>query len=189
MEGERREVDLTRAWQQQPRDGEIMLSDIQARASALERRMHGQNRLTAAVVAVVVIGNALQMTGALSIAGRFGMGLLLLALVFTMYRYGKLRGAWTLQADLGPQQSAAFYRAQLARHRDAMKAFWWEYALPFAPGLIIVIGERAANEPRSPTQYAVLALLFAVLIAAIGWVNGRAARRIQVEIDEIDRAV
>jgi hypothetical protein len=189
MESNRREPDISRAWRQQARESEILLSDIQARAAALERRIHGQNRLTAVVVAVVVIGNALQMTGVLSIAGRFGTGLLLLALIFVMYRYGRIRGAWTSRGDLGPQQSAAFYRAQLVRHRDAMKAFWWEYALPFAPGLVIVIGERAANEPRSPAQYAVLAVVFAALIAAIGWFNGRAARRIQEEIDEIDRVV
>jgi hypothetical protein len=188
MDSERLEPNISQAWRQQARENEMRPGDIQARAAALERRMLAQNRLAAVAVAVVVIGNALQMTGALSIAGRFGTGLLLLALIFVMYRYGKVRGAWTLQGDLGPQQSAAFYRAQLVRHRDAMKAFWWEYALPFAPGLLIVIGERAANEPRSPAQYAVLALVFAALIAAIGWVNGRAARKIQAEIDEIDRA-
>ncbi|MBI4264955.1 MAG: hypothetical protein HY657_11315 [Acidobacteria bacterium] len=141
----------------------------------------------AVVVAIVVIGNVLQMTGALSVAGRFGTGLLLLALMFVMYRYGKVRGAGALPGDLGPQQSAAFYRAQLVRHRDALRTFRWEYALPFTPGLIIVIGERAANPPSSPAQYAVLALLFAALIAAIGWFNSRAARKIQAEIDEIDR--
>jgi hypothetical protein len=189
MEGERREAHLSHAWRQQARESGMTLKDIQARAAAFERRMHRQTRLTAVVVAIVVIGNALQMTGALSVAGRFGTGLLLLALILVMYRHGKVRGAGTLPGDPGPQQSVAFYRAQLVRHRDALRRFWWEYALPFAPGLIIVIGERAANRPRSPAQYAVLALLFAALIAAIGWFNSRAARKIQAEIDELDRAV
>ena len=189
MQSEQREANISQAWRQQARESGITLGDIQARAAAFERRKQRQNRLTAVVVAIVVIGNALQMTGALSVAGRFGTGLLLLALIFVMYRYGKMRGAWTLPGDFGQQQSAAFYRAQLVRHRDAMRNFWWEYALPFGPGLIIVIGERAANRPRSPAQYAVLALVFAVLIASIGWFNSRAARRIQTEIDEIDRVI
>jgi hypothetical protein len=189
MKGEEREANVWQAWRQQARERGMTLGDIPARAAAFDRRMQGQNRLTALVVAVVVIGIALQMTGALSVAGRFGTGLLLLALTFVMYRYGKVRGAWTPPADFAPQQSAAFYRAQLVRHRNAMRNFWWEYALPFAPGLIIVIGERAANRPRSPAQYGVLALVFAVLILAIGWFNSRAARQIQAEIDEIDRAV
>jgi hypothetical protein len=188
MESERPpEPHISHAWRQQAREREISPSDIQARAVMLERRMVGQSRLAAIVVAVVVIGTALQMTGVLSVAGRFGTGLLMLALIFVMYRYGKVRGAWMSQGDAGSQPSAVFYRAQLVRHRDAMRAFWWEYALPFAPGLVIVIGERAANEPASPAHYAVLALAFAMLIMAIGWFNTRAARKIQAEIDEIDR--
>ena len=189
MEGEQRATNIAQAWRSQARESGMTLGDIQARAAAFERRMRRQSRLTAVVVAVVVIGNALQMGGGLSVAGRFGTGLLMLALIFGMYRYGKSRGAWTLPGDLGPQQSAAFYRAQLIRHRDAMRNFWWEYALPFAPGLIIVVGEHAANSPLTPPEYALVALVFAVLVATIGWFNSRAARKVQAEIDEIDRAV
>jgi hypothetical protein len=176
---------IERTWRNQPRDEMLTLDDVRARAAAFDHSLRSQSRLTSIVIAVVIIGNMVQMAGVMSIAGRIGIGLILLATTFVAYRFGRVRGEGPLPADLGLQQSVSFYRAQLTRHRNAVKNFWWEYALPFAPGLVIVIAERGANRPGTTSQYGALAAVFAVLIAGTAWFNYREARRIQSEIDAL----
>ena len=179
------EAVIARAWRSQPRDAPLTLNEVRARAAAFDHRLRSQSRLTAVVIAIVIVGNTVQMAGVMSVAGRIGIGLILLATTLAVYRFGRVRGEGLLPADLGLQQSVSFYRAQLTRHRDAVKNFWWEYALPFVPGLLIVIAERGANRPPTPWQYGALAAVFAVLIAGIAWFNGREARKIQSEIDAL----
>ena len=189
MESDRPDIDMRDAWRQQPREEPMTLGNIQARAGKFDTRMRGQNRLTAIAIAVVVIGNAIQLSGMVSLMTRVGTGLILLAVVFVMYRYGRVRGTGPMPVDLGVQQSLAFYRAQIVRHRDAVKNFWWEYALPFVPGIVLSLAGRATERPRSPMEYALLVVVFALVIGGIRWFNTREASRLQAEIDELDRAM
>jgi len=83
-----------------------------------------------------------------------------------------------------------FLRGQFVRQRDALRAIFWWYILPFIPGLVLVTignwfdpdyGKSAPTEARVLVSGSLVAV-----VALIWWLNQRGARRLQRKIDEID---
>ena len=181
-------ADVSRAWRAQPLEGPMTQRIIQERASALDGRTRKQNWLTAVVVAIAVIANLVQLAGGVPVVTRLGIGLMILATTFVVYRYGRAHGRESRAGDARMEQSLAFYRAQLVRQRDAVRYFWRDYALPFAPGIALTLAGRTSERIRTTGDYLVLALVFAVTIAAIFRANAREARKLQAEIDALDSA-
>jgi hypothetical protein len=159
---------------------------IQERASAFDNRTRKQNWLTAVVIGIAVILNLIQLAGGVPLLTRLGIGLMILATTFVVYRYGRAHGSGSLTGEAGIEQSLAFYRSQLVRQRDAVRNFWRDYALPFAPGIALTLAGRTSDRVRTIGDYLVLALVFAVTIAAIFWATAREARKLQAELDALD---
>ena len=80
-----------------------------------------------------------------------------------------------------------FHRAELVRQHDALRSAWFWYLAPFAPGMLLFLGRLALGYPQMPLVYRLItpALTLAYGVVWV-WINGRALRRLQAEIDDLD---
>lgn len=155
---------------------------LAAQAHRLQHTVGRRNRretVAAALVAVVFLGYAwffpywLTKLGALlNVAG---VGVML----------------WQLRrrasAQPPPEALAAsllqFHRAELARQRDALRSAWRWYVAPLVPGLVLFLcGRQIENGQWRPGVF----VATVAVLAAIVWINRRAANRLQREIDDLD---
>jgi hypothetical protein len=81
-----------------------------------------------------------------------------------------------------------FYRDELERQRNLLRRIWRWYLGPMVPGmsLLVLYGIWVAPSDRRwfRIAYAVAAAGFFWLV---GWFNQRAARRLEGQIEELDR--
>jgi uncharacterized membrane protein YfcA len=176
-----------RAWQSQPEaEAEMNASDIRVKSELFTARATAQMRLGAIALAVVVIGNILEMALESDEMERIGSGLTILAVAFVAFDYFRRKRRDSAASPSGALDSRSFYRAALLRQRAQLGQFWWRWVLPFVPGISLSVFGRSIVAPRSPGQYLVMGLLLAVLLGGIALVNRREARKIQDEIDELD---
>jgi len=175
--------DLTRLWQEQADGGEKTMVDIRLKASKFERGVYLRNLLeyTAAAVVVVAFGRIL-WTGP-GVAGRAGAALILLATAYVVYRLQRHGSTSAMPEALALTSCVEFHRAQLVRQRDLLRSVWKWYLLPFVPGLLVMLMGRAAEDPGRAVR---ATLISAVVFLGIGWLNERAARRLDREIEALD---
>jgi hypothetical protein len=81
-----------------------------------------------------------------------------------------------------------FHRGQLVRQRDLLRSVWLWYLLPFVPGLLLLLIGRAAADPGGAPRVALSAMVGVLVFLGIGWLNERAARGLDREIETLDRA-
>lgn len=86
-----------------------------------------------------------------------------------------------------------FHREQLVRQRDALRRVWLWYLAPLVPGGIlhwIAAGQAdlaKGNLVAAVATSAVGILLMVLVFGGILWLNLKAAKGLQAEIDNIDR--
>jgi hypothetical protein len=175
-----------RAWQsQRAEEAEMNASDTRVKSELLAARTTTQMRLGAMALAVVVIGNILEIALESSELERIGSGLTILAVAFVVFDYVR-RKRQNLASPSIASDSRSFYRAALLQQQAEIGQFWWRWALPFVPGLTLSLFGRSIVTPRSPGHYATMGLLLAILIGGIVLANRREGRKIQEKIDELD---
>lgn len=155
---------------------------LAAQARQLQYTVGRRNRretVAAALVAVVFLAYAwvfphwLTKLGALLTVA--GVGVML----WQLRRRASVRSApEALGASL-----LQFHRAELARQRDALRAVWRWYVAPLVPGLALFLcGRQIENGQWRPGVF----VATAAVLAGVVWLNHRAARRLQREIDDLD---
>ena len=121
---------------------------------------------------------------------QLGAAAVVLAALFVTWRLAAMGGA----SSAGDPAASWFarHRAHLVRQREMLRTVWKWYALPFVPGLTLMIaGRHAYPEFRlhELDAWVALALPTAFLAAVFGgivWLNHVAAKKLQAEIDELD---
>lgn len=97
-----------------------------------------------------------------------------------LYRRGSARPAPSADA-------LAFHRAELVRQRDALSTAWAWYLAPFVPGLGLFMVRILTAHGEAPLRFRVMLLGVTALYGVFWfWINGRARRRLQARIDELD---
>jgi hypothetical protein len=178
--------EVWRLWQQQAREEEIMpLDGIRTKAERLEAKTRRWRIVTAVLFILLLIKGALEVWIQTETLERAGDLLIMAALVYIAYRYRK----WRLAAPpvaLGRTNCLEFYRAELVRQRDLSKDSWG-FLLPFVPGVALaLLGGGFADRTTSQT---VLLVAFGVaLFLGVAWWNEHTARKLQNEIDTLDRS-
>jgi len=91
----------------------------------------------------------------------------------------------SLAADLGRANCTEFYRPELERQRDLLSSIWKWYFGPLVPGmaLFLIYGFVAAPPGRRSFQV-IYAMASVAFFWIIGWLNGRAAQRLNVQITD-----
>ena len=172
--------DLTRLWQEQADGGQTAMVDIRLKASTFERRVYRRNLLEYAAAAVVVVAFSRILWNGPGVAARVGAVLILLATTYVVYRLQRYGSTSMMPEELALTNCVEFHRAQLLRQRDLLRSVWRWYLLPFVPGLLLMLMGRAAVDPSRAMR---ATLISAVVFLGIGWLNERAARRLDDEIE------
>jgi hypothetical protein len=177
--------DVSRLWRTQTGEETPMpLHELRARAGTLGRTVRRRNLLEyAAGVAVFVLFGRLAADGDAHVFVRLGAGLVVAATVFILF-YMHAKGWVPRAAD--DEASVEYYRAELRRQRDLLRAVWWWYLLPFVPGFLLITIGRVAADPERATRVAIGTLIALLVFLGIGTLNARKAAKIQQDIDALD---
>jgi membrane protein implicated in regulation of membrane protease activity len=97
-----------------------------------------------------------------------------------------------LPKDAGLTTCIEFQRRELERQRDLLSNVWSWYLGPLIPGMAVLITAYALANPAhwkyQGVFIAAYVLFVAAVFAGIGKLNGKAARKLQRQIDELDEA-
>jgi hypothetical protein len=179
------EPDIGQMWRQQPHAGHpLSLDEIRTRASNLDARVKQWNLIGAVTVAGVLVKSAWEIWVDTDLLERAGDTLMCVALLYVIHRFWRYARAAAAPA-LGRVSCAEYYRARLVRERE-LSGEGWKYILPFVPGVALIVIGRAV-QGRPPIQLLFLFGLALLLFAAVVWVIARRTRRLEEELDALDR--
>lgn len=129
---------------------------------------------------------------------RIGSGLVIGGALFTAYELHRRASARQAPVDMARNTCLDYYISELVRQRDALRAVWVWYLLPFVPGLCVflfgltrftVAGAQSAFHPISRQVAAVFfagcAAFVGLVFFAVFKINQWAATKLQSQIDEL----
>ena len=176
--------DARSLWQGQEVEKVILTVDeVRSRAARFERRIHKRNvrEYVVGAVMIALFGHQLwrtqgwrAMPAALIIAG----------ILYVMFQLHRRASARPLPADVGLRGSLEFHRMELERQRDAARAMWHWYLLPFVPGLAAGLVVTGIDHGISATLIRV-GVFFVLVFAGIWALNQKGARRLDRRIQEL----
>jgi hypothetical protein len=177
------ERDIRRLWQGQPREEQVMsIDEIRSRAARFEQRVRRWGAVGGGLFALILVVESWQVWRTPELPERVGDLLTMAALVYYAYRIRPHMTMEAMPAGLGLTSSDEFYRTQLARQRE-LASHPWRWLVLFMPGVGLSIFGDALSQPIAQT--AAIAALGVALFLWAAWVNGRTARKLQREIDEL----
>lgn len=195
MTNESPSTDMKNVWQSQPTEPpRIRPGEVRRKMNKFERRIFWRNvrEYAAGLLVIAIFGYYEWRFDTLLV--RLGSGMIIAGTLYVMYQLHRRASTRPAPADLGSSSCIEFHRKSLERQRDALRAVWSWYLLPFVPGLaILAIGSIASQ--RAAHQGSVGHLVISILASqgiipavffAIWILNRRAADRLQTQIDELN---
>ncbi len=178
-------------WQSQKEEGiRMSVEDIRRKAGKFHNRILWRNVREYAAAVLVAVFFAFQWWQTPDFLTRAGFALIIAGmayLVWHLHRQGAARG---VPAEMGLSSGVEFFKRELERQRDLVATVWSWYLGPMMPGwvvLMVAIGRRNPGHVRHfPLFFAVFNLVAAAFFVFVGWLNQRAARKLQGKIDELD---
>jgi hypothetical protein len=191
------DADLQAIWRSQEPTLRVTLEDLQRREAKLARHVRVRNGMEYAASALVVFVFGRMLWSMPSSRGTVPVRLAIFAIfvalgyvVLQLKRHGTALPPPPSGASLADYR--AHHRASLVRQRDLLRSAWRWYVAPlFAATLLfyvavaMTVGPVLAR-PRVALLFAGLLAGTAAFYALIGWANVRVARRIQVDITNLD---
>jgi hypothetical protein len=189
---------MTKVWKSQSAEPTgISLDDVRRRARKLESRVFWRNGREYAACLLVVAAFGYYATEFEAMLIRAGCGLVIAGALFTVFRLHKMGAAREVPAELAFRTCTAFRRQELERQRDLLLGVWRWYLLPFVPGLaVFLVGLFAftMQQPHASAHRWGIAAVFgltaagcALVFAGVAKLNHWAARKLQREIEALDR--
>jgi Flp pilus assembly protein TadB len=180
-------------WQNQPTEGVHMsVAEVQAKASTFHSTILWRNLREYAASALVVLFFGIRFAYTADPFVRLGMALIIAGTCYLAWQLHVRGSSRELPRDAGISNFIDFQRSQLIRQRDMLTNLWSWYLGPLVPGLVImIVAIGRATAGRVPHIWPLTALYLGIIFAvffAIDWLNKRAARRLQHQIDELDDA-
>jgi len=171
----------------------MSVEQIQASAGSFQRRIQWRNarEYVAAIAVVVFFGWEFSRTP--DLLARIGFGLMIAGMFYMVWALLSRGSGRALPEDAGRSSFIEFRRSELVRQRDLLSSVWRWYLGPLIPGMAVLLAMSFNHAIRGGHTFPVVFVaLFAVFIAAvfagIARLNGRAARKLQRQIDELDEA-
>ena len=171
----------------------MSVEQIQASAGSFQRRIQGRNarEYVAAIAVVVFFGWELSRTP--DLLARIGFGLMIAGMFYMVWVLLSRGSGRPLPEDAGRSSFIEFQRSELVRQRDLLRGVWRWYLGPLIPGLAVLLATSFNHAIQAGHAFPVVFVaLFGVLVAAvfvgIAMLNGKAARKLQRQIDELDEA-
>jgi len=193
--------DLLNAWQQLPGEPpRFTPEELRGRISKFERTILRRNLREYFAAAFVLAVFAYYAWIFPTLLLRIGCGLLIVGTAYVITQLHRRASTRPVPVDMGLQNCLDFQRSQLANQRDALNAVWSWYLLPFVPGMaVFLIGlfqftkniTEAAGKPfhagAALLGFAIVTGCVTAIFILIGMLNHRAARKLQLQIDDLDQ--
>lgn len=179
-------------WQSQPTEGvQVSIDQIRVSARRFERKIQGRNLREYAAAIVVVAFASFEFWRAGDVVVRIGFGLMIAGTFYLIWHLLS-KGTWRpLPEDAALSSCIEFQRRQLEQQRDLLNSVWRWYLGPLIPSvamLLFAFGRANPGHLKHPALVVVPeAMFFVAVCVAIALLNGRAARRLQRQIDELDQ--
>jgi hypothetical protein len=178
--------ELKSLWKSQPLDAEtVSLDAIRGAAKGLNATILRRNRqeVFAGYLVVLIFGVFawLQETTTM----RAGCVLIILGTLVMLYQLRKRAAIGTLPTQDVAGTYVNYFRAELVRQRDAVRAIWLWGIIPAVPGVAVLVWGMAEKDPSGFPWLPMLAM-FLVPFGVVVWMNLKVARKMQHKIDEID---
>jgi len=171
-------------WQAQPTERtRFTVAEITAKAAQLEGRATRRNRreYIASAVVMAIFGAYLFLFP--NPLMRAGSVLTILAAAFISWHLHRRGTPSPAPAELGQVTSLDAYRRELVQQRDLLRGVWLWYLAPFVPGFVLF---SAGTAKRLGWGFLGMMAFFLLVFAGVGYVNYRAALRLQREIDQLN---
>jgi hypothetical protein len=179
-------------WAAQPKEEFVMsVSDIRARATALQNVVRKRNFREYAVGVVLVVFFSTAAYFAKTPLSAAACALSAVGVAFVMWCMHALgRAASERELAIASNSWASFYRQELVRQRDALRGIWTWYLGPLLPGLLLFwlsVGVKGDGGVWPWLMAAGGLVLTGVVFVAIANANIRAADELQAEIETLDQ--
>lgn len=187
--------DLEALWREQPSEPpRISLEEFRNKMHRFERKIFWRNLREYVAGAVVLAAFGYYEWRFPALLLRIGSTLTIIGTLYVMYQLHRRASSRPSPAELGLKPCIEYHRRELERQRDALRAVWSWYLLPFVPGMIVFFAGMMANQVKAhpglflPTVigYGVPAAIVAALFFAVWKLNQWSAKKLQVRIDELD---
>ena len=180
--------EFRKLWQNQEVEPiRISIDELRTKAAKFQRRILWRNaREQVACLFVVLMFGAMCVKAPQTVL-RIACVLVIGGAIYIAWHIHVWGRPTSLPADMGRANCAEFYRRELEGQRDLLSSIWKWYLGPLAPGMaVFVIYGIVASPPQRrwfPVAYAISAL---AMFWIIGHINQRAAKRLAVQISELD---
>lgn len=181
-------------WQNQPQDDFTMsIEDIRLKASKFQGTISARNMRELVVGAILLVVFGIFAWTAKSPLDQAAELLSAAGVAFIMWQLMRQARAATIDEVCLVTDWAQFHRAQLVRQRDALRGVWVWYLAPLVPGGVlhwIAVSQADLAKGNLIAALASTGLGILVMVLVFGgilWLNLKAAKGIQAEIDKIDR--
>jgi hypothetical protein len=177
------EQDIQRLWHDQPREEHVMpIDEIRSRAERFNQKVRRWGVSGGVLFVLIIVVEGWQVWRETELPERVGDLLTVAALIYWAYLARPYMTTQAMPSGLGLTSSVDFYRTQLARQRD-LASHPWRWLVLFVPGVGLSLFGDALSQPVAQT--AAIAAFGVALFLWAAWVNGRTARKLQREIDEL----
>jgi hypothetical protein len=199
--GKNPEQELQELWQSQElKGGRMSVEQIRVKAGSFEKKVRLRNGIEYSAAVIVLSSFGYQTFTAENIFMRVGAFLTVLATLFVVYVLHTRGSAQNLPEELGRSASLDFHRSSLVRQRNLLQGIWRWYLLPFVPGvaftffgfavrdgLILNQASPASEQGAGSLGILVVLVLFIAVFLFAARLNKRYARKLQAEIDALDK--
>ena len=159
--------------------------ELRRMADVLRRTIRRRNLLEYVAGAIAIAGSCFNIWLFADVLTRVASVVTLAGICTVLWQLHR-RGSMQAPPESLGQFGLRSYRTQLVRQRDALRSVWLWYILPLLPGYELFIWARRLAMAMSGGGWWIYALMPA-LGAAVVALNLYGARRLQHEIDRLDR--
>lgn len=170
----------------------MSLADIHDRAERFQRRIRWRNAIEHMAGVIVVFAFSAIALATPDWGIRAGVALIIAGVAYISWQLMKRGGAATKPDG---QTWVAFHRAEMVRQHQALSSVWSWYLAPLLPGILVFIlataFSRVDNDLPLPARLAVLGMAIvwiSIVFGGVGYINARAAKKLEAEIAALDRA-
>ena len=164
----------------------ISIEELRAKAARFQRGIQWRNVREQVACGVVIIAFAAMAIRIPPTIPRISFGLIIAGALYIAWHLQVWGTARPLPSDMGRETCIDFHRRELERQRDLLRNVWKWYLGPLTPGLALFaiwcIVIAPPNRRWFPESYAAFCAAF---FWGIGWLNRRAARALDRQIDDL----
>lgn len=174
-------------WQSQKEETPTMtLAEIRQKAQQFQTKIRRRNarEYAGAGLATIMYGVMIWiLPGALT---KIGAALTLAAIYFVTYQLHRDGASRNLPADAAAGDCLAFHRRELERQRDLVRSVGPRHLGPMVPGLALFFAGlwmENVYDNEDAVIMTISAALAAAVLGGVYWLNVRAARQLQRDLD------